>query len=134
MSWNKNIVLLFAIFAISNSFGQADKSAADFLRMPTEIGFGKIQLGETKRIVVEVVNISKDTIELEYFTNNCTCLNVIHLNHKGIVPNITDSIVILYKPKRIGYIEEQLSLYVKDVSNPLFFKLKGRVVCQKITR
>lgn len=138
MSWSKNIVFLNTVFlamvfAISDSFSQEYNSAADFLKIRREVAFGRINLGETKRIVIKIENISRDTIELEHFTNSCTCLNIINLNRRGIAPEVNDSIVILYNPKRVGYIEENLLLYVKGVTRPLVCKLKGRVVQHILT-
>ncbi len=132
MNWNRVIFVFFCLVSFTVLRGQQKGFVnSKLLRLPKETSFGKMQLGQTKRVVIKVKNISKRPIALEHFTNNCTCVNVVYLNQKGIKPKQTDSIVILYKPSRPGYIEENLLLYINGVSQPLFCKLKGRVI-QKI--
>ncbi len=132
MNWNKLLLLLLSFVFLGILKGQKQEFVkSNLLRVPKETNFGKVKVGETKRITIKVKNISKQTIALEHFTNNCTCVNVVYLNQKGIKSGEEDSIVIQYKPLRQGYIEENLLLYIKGVDTPLFCKLKGRVVRKK---
>lgn len=97
---------------------------------PQVFDFGNITTDHDGKAVFRLTNISKELITISKCKGSCGCF-VPKCSRQQVLPGASIEVIGKYDTKRIGEINQSLSVYLNDSSNPsLILQVKGEVYSQ----
>ena len=129
---NNNVVLVgdpiqnpqirdFYYRTISERLGVDFKRTDDVLRV---VDLGIVSKFETKTAEIVIPNYNQFVIEIDSIYTSCDC-TIAEIDKNVIKPNENATLLITYKPDRVGEFYREVYLKIKCVDKPLIFSIKG---------
>lgn len=122
------IVCLLSGYFILNGCSKRTNYNLPQIKIDSPYSFQDILISDSIKFNIEVSNIGKKPLEIDFVNAGCGCLADFYFDFKVLESHETDSIVFKYKPSKIGYIEENIFIYFIDYKNPIHLLIKGRVL------
>lgn len=122
----KNILYLFFIFIVVNSFSQNDKLPVMEFEQET-INYGKIDQNADGKKVFKFKNTGNAPLIIHKVKGSCGCV-VLDFPKKPILPNETGEINIVYNVLKKGRISRTVTVTSNAKKKIKVLKIKGRVV------
>jgi hypothetical protein len=107
------LFLAFLILVCEKIIAQqsvATKAVDELLLKESSFNFGKIAQGRPVTHVFEIVNVSKDTLNLENVQASCGCTTP-EWDHSSILPGKTREIKVGYNALAEGGFEKNISIF-----------------------
>jgi len=124
----RNIVMSFCLILFTIGCANKETNSLPSVSISSPFSFGAISIADTIKFSVLITNTGKKTLAIDYINIPCGCLADYHYDFIEMKPGHTDSISFIYRPYKVGYVEENIFTYFKDYKNPIHLLIKGRVV------
>lgn len=117
------ILFLVTILFVANVYSKSEKT----IEVVRVLNLGHIPISDTIIFDLPIKNISKHSLTIDYVNTPCGCLRSFFKTLSFNSNEITN-VHFIYKPMNLGYIEQNIFIYFKELNTPVHVLIKCHAV------
>lgn len=124
---NPILLIIYLCISTFNSCNIKSKTDSNIIISKQKILFDTIKVFDELKEIIYFTNNKIDTFLVDTIITSCECV-YLHKSIKYILPFNTDSLIVIFKSEKTGYISRGLSILVKNEQEPISIILEGEVI------
>lgn len=124
---NPILLIIYLCISTFNSCNIKSKTDSNIIISKQKILFDTIKVFDELKETIYFTNNKIDTFLVDTIITSCECV-YLHKSIKYILPFNTDSLIVIFKSEKTGYISRGLSILVKNEQEPISIILEGEVI------